>query len=828
MNGIGRWLRLIRKPKPDERTPALASVEAGGRQGAEEQLRTANRALRLISLFNQELVRASDESALLQTACRLVVEAGGYLLAWIGLAENDAACSVHPAAQAGFEDGYLRAIRVTWADNERGQGPIGLAIRTGRPVAFRDLATHPAFAPWREEAARRGYQSVIALPLIERGRSFGALTVYATASDAFDSVETKLLTELAEDLSYGMNALRLQAAKEKTETENRRLAAFPELNPNPVLEFAADGALTYHNPAARELSRNFGLRGVAGLLPANAALIVRQCLATGQPHLRLETAYGARTLSWSFYPISEINAVHCYVGDITDRKETETKIREQARLLDETSDAILVRNPAGAITFWNRGAEKLFGWTASEIAGQEVWTTLVAPEARDKREAAERELMANGHWLDELAYVTKAGKPLIGQVRATLLHDALGTAEGALMLITDITEKKALEDRFLRAQRMEHIGALAGGIAHDLNNLLAPILMALPLLRAGRADPESARILDTMERCTRRGAEILRQMLTYARGAPAARLPVPLRQLLGEITKLAAETFPRNIQIEAQAPPELWPVLGDATQIHQALMNLCVNARDAMPDGGRLTLAAVNRRLDEATARLFPDIKAGDYVCVSVTDTGVGIPAAQLDHIFEPFFTTKEIGKGTGLGLATVHGIVRGHGGFVQAKSQLGRGTVFELCLPASSEAPVAALRQQPGAPTDGRDELILVVDDEAGVRDLIERTLTQHGYRVETAAEGAAALSQFQCHRGEIRAVLTDLMMPGTDGPGLVWALRQAEPRLPILGMTGLGERVSVHKLESLAVPVLHKPFAAGDLLAELRRCLHANSSES
>jgi CheY-like chemotaxis protein len=270
------------------------------------------------------------------------------------------------------------------------------------------------------------------------------------------------------------------------------------------------------------------------------------------------------------------------------------------------------------------------------------------------------------------------------------------------------------------------------------------------------------------------------------------------------------------------APKDLWQVSGDATQFQQALLNLCVNARDAMPKGGTLTLSADNLILDEVFAAMMPEAKPGNYVCVTVTDSGVGIPPEHIDRIFDPFFTTKEVGKGTGLGLATVLGIARGHDSFVRVHSRVGHGSTFELYLPATLAAKAAGLSDRERLPPRGRDEIILVVDDEAAVRQVVRCTLESHGYRVIAAAEGNDALARFAQHRAEVKAVLTDMMMPGMDGPSLISALRQLEPRLPILGMTGWGSRSSIKRLDSPALQaLLTKPFTRTKLLAVLHRAL-------
>jgi PAS domain S-box-containing protein len=514
-------------------------------------------------------------------------------------------------------------------------------------------------------------------------------------------------------------------------------------------------------------------------------------------------------------------AVHI-VSDITERKRAEERIREQAALLDAANDAIYVRSLADAMTYWNDGAERLYGWTRAEVLGRKIHDLIQYD--RDAFETAQAALLDQGYWSGELKMTDKTGKAVIVFCRWTLLLDESGRPKEVLAINTDITERKQLEANFLRAQRMEGIGALAGGIAHDLNNILQPILMTAPLLRETAGDPESREMLDTVENCAQRGANIIKQLLTFARGEPSARVPLPVRHLLNEMNKLIQETFPKNIQLRVNVPKNLWQVLGDATQIHQALMNLCVNARDAMSNGGTLTLAAENLTLDEAFAAMMPGAKPGPYICVSVADTGMGIPPEHLDRIFDPFFTTKEIGKGTGLGLATVLGIARGHGGFVRVNSQTGKGTTFELYLPASPEAKAAARPKCETLPPRAGGELILVVDDEANVRGVVRRALEKHGYQVATAAEGVEAMGLFAQHRAEIRAVLTDMMMPEMDGPSLVRALRHLEPQLPILGMTGVGEKADIKGLETLDLLVLlTKPFNSAVLLGVLHQALAA-----
>jgi signal transduction histidine kinase/CheY-like chemotaxis protein len=423
----------------------------------------------------------------------------------------------------------------------------------------------------------------------------------------------------------------------------------------------------------------------------------------------------------------------------------------------------------------------------------------------------------------EKRYIHKSGAAIGVNVNMTVIRDASGHPLRTMATIEDITEKKQLEAQVLRNQRMESIGSLAGGIAHDLNNILAPILMTTSLLRQENTPSERNLIVDTVESAARRGADVINQLLTFARGKPGVLAPIPVRLLLNEMGKLIRETFPRNLQLTIDYPADLWPILGDSTQCHQALMNLCVNARDAMPNGGRLTLAARNVIVDNTVVATALEPRPGPCVCVSVTDSGCGIPPEILSRIFDPFFTTKDIGKGTGLGLPTLLGIMRGHGGFIRVSTMLGCGTTFDLFIPAVPDArahgPAA-----PGPPSvqRGHEELILVVDDELVLRKAMELTLKSHGYQVLTAAEGNEALALFATQGASIKAVITDSMMPGMDGPKLVQALRLLAPQLPIIGMSGLAERADDRKSQPFNLPVvLKKPFTSEALCAALHQAL-------
>jgi CheY-like chemotaxis protein len=365
---------------------------------------------------------------------------------------------------------------------------------------------------------------------------------------------------------------------------------------------------------------------------------------------------------------------------------------------------------------------------------------------------------------------------------------------------------------------MDAIGMLAGGLAHDLNNILAPMLMAASLLKTRMTSASDQKMIAMIEGGAQRGADIIRQLLTFSRGEVAARGPVQLRHLIREMVHIMNETFPRNIEVESFSPSELWPVEGDATQLHQVLLNLCVNARDAMPRGGKLTVTAENVTVDEASARPHPQVAPGAYVLLLTKDTGEGIPPEIINRIFDPFFTTKPVGKGTGLGLSTVLGIVKNHEGAVMVDSEPGRGTTFRIYFPRSA-SPVEAGPRAPDTLPRGEGETILLVDDETAMRDSTRAVLEHNNYRVLPAGHGEEALAMFVRHRSDVRLIVTDVDMPVMDGVELVRSIRVLNPDMHIVVMSGSAQVAKREELAALGVnEVLKKPYDPAILLGRIR----------
>ena len=505
--------------------------------------------------------------------------------------------------------------------------------------------------------------------------------------------------------------------------------------------------------------------------------------------------------------------------ELTERKRAEQKIREQAALLDIATDAILVRDMNNQILFWNKGAERLYGWQASEALGKNanelLYKDLLKPEE------AHQTVVECGSWYGELSKVQKSGKEIIVESRWTLVREQKGLPKSILSVDTDITEKKQLEAQFLRAQRMESIGTLAGGIAHDLNNVLAPILMSAQLLQMKISDARSQRLLQTMESSAKRGAALVKQVLEFARGVEGKRTIVQVRHLISEIKHVVTQTFPKSIEFSTDIAPDLWTVCANATQLHQVLMNLVVNARDALGDGGSLSISAENQFIDQNYARMNLEATVGRYIVITVADTGTGIPPEIVERIFEPFFTTKELGRGTGLGLSTVVGIVKSHGGFVNVHSQIGQGTQFKVYLSA-----VEGTQMQQAEDVElltGQGELILVVDDETAICEVTKTSLETYAYRVVTATDGIEAIALYAQHKDEISAVLMDMMMPSMDGLTTIRTLQKINPSVKIIAVSGLAlsDKVSV-AMGAGVKAFLSKPYTAQELLKTLNGVLN------
>lgn len=506
-------------------------------------------------------------------------------------------------------------------------------------------------------------------------------------------------------------------------------------------------------------------------------------------------------------------------------KNAEERIAEQAALLDKARDAILVVDMSGKIVYWNKSAERLYGWTSSETLGLSASALWPAMDLT----LIKKSLLENGEWSGELTLRRKDQGEVIIESRKTLVHDKNGNPKSVLIVQTDISERKRYEMKFLRAQRLESVGALASGIAHDLNNIFTPLLMCSDLLRQTLTSAEDKQLLEMLQANAQRGGELVKQILTFARGTDGQRKSILIKYTIKELENLIRQTFPRSIRLKTSVPNDLWPIMGDAAQLHQVIMNLVVNARDAMPNGGTLKIEAQNLHIDTYCAPRQPEARPGDYVVLKVSDDGVGMRPEVLCRVFEPFFTTKEPGKGTGLGLSTVLGIVKAHQGFIDVDSEPGKGTVFSIFLPATPiESQVAPSTDSVALPC-GNNDLVMFVDDEEAIRHITKLTLEAYGYRVLLAGDGSEAIALSLRHKGQIKLVITDSMMPGMDGPATVRALKRLEPELKFLAVSGMtiGNRASYIAYDD-NIPFLPKPYTTRALLTIVFDVMHNQKQPS
>jgi PAS domain S-box-containing protein len=522
-----------------------------------------------------------------------------------------------------------------------------------------------------------------------------------------------------------------------------------------------------------------------------------------------------------------------FIGDITDQRRIAQRLHqseERFRLLSEaTNDTLWDLDMASHRLWWSDGLRRVFGLERiPDSTFDKTWSPRVHPADLNRVLQEIREAITRGDETFETHYRFLRADGSFAEVtdRGQIIRDEDGRAYRMVGGMVDVSERRELEAQFFRAQRMESIGGLASGIAHDLNNLLSPIVMGMQLLQRTEQTPKSLRIISEIERSALRGTELVKQVLSFARGIDGQRIPIRLKHLFAELEGILHSTLPSGIRIRTHLPRDLRAVRADATQISQILLNLCVNARDAMPDGGHLWLRAENLVLDatEATRRNLG--RVGPYVVIEVQDEGMGISPDLQKRIFEPFFTTKEAGKGTGLGLSTTLAIVRSHQGVVELENEEGVGSTFRILLPAmEGKASTEAVEDLKSAPR-GNGEWILVVDDEASIRAITRDTLETFGYRVISAQDGAEGVARFAERRDEIALVLSDMVMPVLGGEGLVAAVHRLAPNLPVIGMSGsLSPEAHKRSFVDGVTRFLPKPISAVRLLQTVRECLEISA---
>jgi PAS domain S-box-containing protein len=609
-------------------------------------------------------------------------------------------------------------------------------------------------------------------------------------------------------------------------------------SPSGIIVYRADGPAVMGNESAARivgtdvpgiLRQNF--RDLASWRNSGLLADADQALATGQPVVRIQptcSSFGRSLwLETHMVPFNFAGDKHLVlvVADQTESHELLAKLQVVQQAIQASPSGWVVTDAEGRIQSVNPGFTRMTGYTAADAIGQTPRILKSDRQTPEFYDAMWRKISAGEFWSGRVINRRKNGTLYHEHNTITPVRDDEGRITHYVSVKHDITEQDQMESRLARTQRLESIGLMAAGVVHDLNNMLSPIMLALGLLRMRHEDAETRTQLKMMESAAQRGAGVLRQVLTFARGVEGEMALLTPKHLLEEIAQLATETFPREIRVAMALRAGTYSVNADLTQIHQVLLNLAVNARDAMPGGGVLTLHAGNVLVDaDRAGRQVTAVKPGTYVCLGVRDTGTGIPPEVLEHIFEPFYTTKPRDKGTGLGLSTVFGIVRSHGGFIEVDTEPGRGTDIQVMLPAAGSPVADSVTVAKAVPLEGRGRRILFVDDELAVRTIAAQVLTKRGFDVVVAADGEDGLAKFRDSSAPFAVVILDLMMPRMDGYRLADEIRRIAPTVPIIASTGMSGNTPTEESETLlraqnVTTILRKPFPEEHLLEMLQR---------
>jgi two-component system cell cycle sensor histidine kinase/response regulator CckA len=832
-----------------------------------KELRRLNRALHAQSACNQALAQAGSEQELLDQVCDIIVRFGGYRMAGIAYAVQDEEKTVRPMAHAGHGSGYLDEIKLKWSDTPAGRGPVGTAIRENRICVIADTAHDPQFALWREAALQRGYAAVIALPLRVAGLAFGVLAIYSQQVGSFERSEVELLTEMANNLAFGITAIRSQdegrratAALKEAEAKYRQLVEqVPAISY--VAEAGVQGRFLYLSPQVKTILGYRPEECMADprfwwdhLNPEDHPIaLMEDSWAEGHPfqvEYRMRRQDGREVWLRDEAvivrdPQTDRRLTRGLLIDITERKRADEALRdseERYRSFVERSSEGIFRmeyNPPvpcdlpideqlvmgkqnGYLAECNDSLAKMYGRaSAQELIGKPLTDFLVLNDPVT-REFMENFIRAGYRTTDqESREIDSHGvKKIFRNTMAGIVVD--GHWVRTWGITRDVTERMHLEEQLRNAQQLEAIGRLAGGVAHDFNNILSIIMGHGELLLAVMGADERARNgLEQIGRAAERAASLTQQLLAFGRKQVLQPKVLDLNEAVAEVQKMLSRVIGEDIELIASLHPSLAPVKADPGQVEQVLMNLAVNARDAMPHGGKLVMETSNV---EAGAELARDLElaAGRYAMLKVTDSGHGMDGAILPHVFEPFFTTKPMGKGTGLGLATVYGIVKQSGGSIQVESEVGRGTTFRIYFPVADGA--AGRRREPvaGEKVEGGAETILLAEDEPDLRELARIFLEGYGYKVLEAASAEQAIQMAEIFPGAIDLLLTDVIMPGMSGRQLAESVMSRRPQTRIVYMTGYTDDMVVqHKVLEPGVKLLQKPFGKVELALKVRSTL-------
>lgn len=813
----------------------------------------------LIAEVERSLVGVLEEGRVLSLVCEILSRRNVYPLVWVGTAEPDGTIRVDCAS--GNAAGFLAGISLRWDDTPEGRMPPGEAIREGG-TASRVEGRDALFGAWREGCRRHGLLRCIAARIDAQGSPHKILVVHSASMDAFRADETAAISALARRIGSGIQGAR------RHEVFVQAKASYDELlrNQRDGVILVREGKVVRANPAAAEM---LGYATPGLLFDADPASFLADPGAQGALRdemtggggrasrseweatlLRVDGSvfHGEIRITWApregrsdaFVPLRRGPLGMIVLRDVTQRVQDLRDLRRERdfsdRMLDISGALVLQLNRSGEILLFNRRCEETTGIAARQALGKRMWDLLVAEPARELHRAAVDAVLAGRTPPPmETEIVTAHGvRRTIAWNHAPLI-DGDGKIVSAIVAGIDVTERRLLEQQLIEMQKMEAVGTLAGGIAHDFNNILTGILGSLDLARRHVApgSPAAIPIADCIK-ASERAAQLVRQLLDFSRRAPTECRPVNLGHVVREVVALFSQTIDRRIEVTSSIADDLLPAFVDPNQVHQVLMNLCVNARDAILErleaaessGSRpltgfwIYIRAENALVDDDYCRIFPYARKGRYIRLSIGDNGAGMDEATQRRVFEPFFTTKKMGRGTGLGLSTVYGIVKQHNGWINLESRAGKGTTFCAYFPEATgmreeESPVReAVLSSPGK------ETVLFADDEELIRDLGRQVLEMHGYTVLLAEDGMQAIERFESNRAAIDLVVLDLSMPRRSGLEVLRAIRKTDPGVKVILSSGYPPAEPVQ-----GAAFLPKPYRAEALAAAVRAALDTPS---